>query len=100
MVKLEKNSGGWFKILSLSRVVTEDRRRYREILLYAPSIIKPFSGCLKKLKRFGMNRFSQNTEFLVHQTVVLKLLLINVERLQMELSDDDPSLSVFLHVAC
>lgn len=70
MVKL-KNSGGWFKILSLSG----DGKRGQvqiEILSHASPTVTPFSGCLEKLKRFGMKRFSQNTEFLLYPVVVLK----------------------------
>lgn len=33
MVKLEKNSGGWFKIVSLSRVVREDRGRETDTII-------------------------------------------------------------------
>lgn len=56
-------------------MVIEDR--YKQILSQAPLTVKSFSGCLEKLERFGMNRFSQNTEFLIHQAVVLKLLLLS-----------------------
>lgn len=34
--------------------------------------MKSFSGCLEKLNKFGMKRFSKDTEFLVHWAGVLK----------------------------
>lgn len=43
-----------------------------EILSHASPTVPPFSGCLEKLKRFGIKRFSQNTEFLLYRVVVLK----------------------------
>lgn len=38
----------------------------------ALDVWKSISGCLEKLNRFGMNRFSKDIEFLVHWAVVLK----------------------------
>lgn len=72
MVKLEKNSGEWFNILSLSR--DDNRRdtdRHRVCHMY-PQQLKTFSAYLEKLNRFGMNRFSQSTDFLIHWAEVLK----------------------------
>lgn len=65
MVKL-KNSGGCFKILSLSGDAKRGQVQI-EILSHASLTVTSFSGCLEKLKRFGMN-----TEFLLYQVVVLK----------------------------
>lgn len=70
MVKL-KNSGGCFKILSLSGDAKRGQVQI-EILSHASLTVTSFSGCLEKLKRFGMKRLSQNTEFLLYQVVVLK----------------------------
>lgn len=69
-----ENSGGWVTVLSVSRAVTEDRCRSTWTQPQAPSAVKPPSGGVDRRDRFGMNRFVENTKFLGHQTMVVKLL--------------------------
>lgn len=91
--------GGGVRFCRSPGTVREDR--CRQILSRASPTVTPFSGCLEKLERFGMKRFSQNTEFLLHRVVVLKTSAhkrgastngINL--------NGDPLINVSLHVAC
>lgn len=80
-------------------MVREDR--CREILSYASLTVTPFSGCSEKLKRFGMKRFSQNTEFLLYRVVVLKTFAHKRGAFTNGINlNGDPLTNVFLHAAC
>lgn len=53
--------------------------------------LKPLSGCLEKLNRFGMNRCSQHTELLVHKAFAHKLWGMY----KWNYLNGDPSINVF-----
>lgn len=81
-------------------MTAEDRCRRRAILFCAPSIVKPFSGCLENLNRSGMNRFSWNPEFLVSGSSSQTFAPRPWSVYKWNYLDGDPSVDVFLQVAC